>query len=73
MFSALEKIFYTLYNEGKLYRKTGVFSSEIQSIDNKQLSLFEQENKDFVSNQNIEKLLHELEGKYGKGVLRVGV
>ena len=67
----LTKLFHQIYLPGILYRKTGVFSSQIQTIEHKQLSLFQQENTAFTTNQNIEKLLSEVEGKYGKGVLRV--
>ncbi len=69
----LQRLFQKIYKPGVLYRKTGVFSSQIQSIHEKQLSLFQQENHDHKKNLHIERLLHDMEGKYGKGVLRIGM
>lgn len=48
VFRELQKLFYTLYDETDIYRKTGVFSSDIRSFNTKQLSLFGSENEHFT-------------------------
>lgn len=73
LFSQLSELFYDIYKQNLLYRKTWVFSSRIQSIDQKQLSLFTWENIHHKANLHIEGLLHDMEEKYWKGILRVGV
>lgn len=73
IFSGLTTLFEHIYTMNVLYRKTWVFSSQIQSIQNKQLSLFTKENINHSKNLYIENLLHEMEEKYGKGILRIGV
>jgi len=73
IFSQLKKLFSELYIPNILYRKTWVFTSQIQSIHHKQLSLFQGENTHHNMNLKIEDLLHDVQEKYGKGVLKVGV
>jgi nucleotidyltransferase/DNA polymerase involved in DNA repair len=73
IFWELKKLFQQIYSSDILYRKTWIFSSQIQSIQNKQLSLFERENVTHSKNIYIENLLHDIEEKYGKGILKVGV
>lgn len=71
--SALKELFFGLYNIKLLYRKSWVFSAQIQSIHQKQLSLFNRENTEHASNLHIERLVHDIEEKYGKRVLKIGV
>ena len=73
IFLALKKLFFSIYDIWVLYRKTWVSSSQIQSIHQKQLSLFDKENTEHASNLHIERLLHDIEEKYWKGILKVGV
>lgn len=71
IFTVLKELFYDIVIPEKLYRKTWVFSSEIQSIWNKQLSLFQKENISHNKNLNVEHVFHEIEEKYGKGVVKM--
>jgi len=73
IFSELTKLFYNIYNPNTLYRKTWIFSSLVQSVEQKQLSLFQQENRQHKQNIYMEKLLCDMQQKYGEGVLRVGI
>jgi nucleotidyltransferase/DNA polymerase involved in DNA repair len=73
IFWELKKIFNQIYNPNLCYRKTWVFSSQIQSTENKQLSLFQWENKQHIQSINIENFLHDMQEKYWEGIVKVGV
>lgn len=73
VFRELQKLFYTLYDETDIYRKTWVFSSDIRSFDTKQLSLFRSENEHFTKSVWLEDVFQDMKEKYGPDVLKLGV
>jgi len=72
IFRALEKLLNMLYIPELLYRKTGVFSSDIRNFDTKQLCLFESENKRFNQTVKLEDVFQTLKSKYGDHILKIG-
>jgi len=65
------KLLESLYDCRILYRKTWVFTSCIQSIHNKQLSIFTSENKSHSKSLWVEKLFQEIQEKYWKDSLKL--
>lgn len=72
IFSEIEKLFSRIYIPWKLYRKTWVFSRNIQSRENRQLSIFGRENINNNSSEKLEKVLQSVRMKYGEESIRVG-
>ncbi len=71
VFPLIRKAFEIIYEEGNLYRQTGVILLELKSSINKQISLFE----DVVRAQKIEKLyktIDALKVKFGRDIIKHG-
>ncbi|MDA9129422.1 hypothetical protein N9J72_03025 [Candidatus Gracilibacteria bacterium] len=73
IYSAIEKLFSELYDSEIIYRSTGVFSTDIQAYDPKQLSIFQTKNQASERSIKLESILGGINDKYGKLKVRVGV
>ncbi len=72
LFRHVTDLFWQIYEPQTLYRKTGIHCLDLRSKSCKQLSLFSRENTSSHRSDHLEKVLHDVEEKYGKGKLVVG-
>lgn len=72
-FQALREMLTQIYIPGKVYRKTGLFSCDIRTRKDKQMSLFSSINTDHEQNAKLEKIMQDLSQKYGEDIVKYGV
>ena len=73
IYSAIKELFLDLYDSETIYRSTGIISTDIQPHNPKQLSIFRDQNIKSERSIKLEWVLGEVNQKYGKLKVRVGV